>query len=180
MDSVSFDPITYVPARRREVISLLPVFQVMIVRHEKISWGSGYTNHWCLYLKTSGSTAVMVDCQPSHSIPSTITYRGSKAVLIISELDRLLLPDAIKVIALPAKAGLTVKDIIVAFMESGRHRYEFTSDGVGCRKWVFDQIDLLQSLDYIASSDECHTAREAILRLWPDGSSLLLDAGVYY
>lgn len=122
----AFNPVRYVPARRQEVISALPVYQITAVAHEKISWGNRFTNHWCLYLQTSESASVSIDCQPSHSVPSTVTNGGSKGFLIVSELDEPFSRDATKVVTLAATADLTVGHVVQALMNSGRHRYEFT------------------------------------------------------
>ena len=62
----------------------------------------------------------------------------------------------------------------------GRHKYEFDQQGVGCRNWVTDQVNILLEQQYAVDNAQCETARQAILKLWPDDTQLALDAGAYY
>lgn len=171
----SFQPIHFVPKHRRTEILELPVLSIKAVPHSK---NSG-TNHWCLYLVTSDESSVCFNCQPSYSVPSTILPGGSKAYLVISELDCVVAEDAQAQFDLSVAPGLKVKHVYDLLVQNGRHKYEFDSNGVGCRFWTTDQINLLHQHQIIADTVQIAAAKDGILKVWPDQLPLGLDQGVY-
>ncbi|EKV18748.1 hypothetical protein PDIG_07410 [Penicillium digitatum PHI26] len=62
----------------------------------------------------------------------------------------------------------------------GRHKYEFDANGVGCRFWTTNQINLLYQLRFVGNASQVAAAKAGILKLWPDQSPLPLDQGAYY
>lgn len=171
-----FSPVHFVPSSRKNDILASPVTRVLAVAHENL----GHTNHWCFYISTSASTSVRFDCQPSHTIPSTVLSHGSKANLIISELPLVLPPEAEAHFPLDVAPGLTVARIYNLITDIGRHLYEFDADGVGCRCWVTDQLDLLHQAGLITSGSQVADAKKGILKLWPQQTPNPLDQGAYY
>ncbi|PWY80793.1 hypothetical protein BO94DRAFT_537003 [Aspergillus sclerotioniger CBS 115572] len=172
----TFHPIHFIPATRQAHILATPITSARAVGHTQ----EGGTNHWCFYLETSPSTSIQLDCQPSHSITSTEIPGGSKAFVIISELDRLLSHDAETEFRLDVVPGLTVTKIIEHLTDHGRHNYEFDSNGVGCRYWVTDQINLLYELGVFTDSSQVDAAKDGIRKLWPEKTAHPLDQGSYY
>ena len=175
-----FNPVRFVPPSRQQTILAFQVDSISVAAQKKTSWGKGFTNHWCLYLRTSQNQSVQIDCQPSYSVPGTVIPGGSKAFVIISELSYALSHDAVKDVSLTVRPGLTVAHVVNSLIASGRHKYEFNQQGVGCRNWVTDQVNILLEQQYAVDGVQCETARQAILKLWPDGTQLALDAGAYY
>lgn len=178
--ATGFNPVRFVPPSRQQTILAFQVDSISVAAHNKTSWGKGFTNHWSLYLRTSQNTSVRIDCLPSYSVPSTVIPGGSKAFVIISELSSALSHDAVKDVSLTVRPGLTVAHVVNLLIASGRHKYEFNQQGVGCRNWVTDQVNNLLEQQYTVDGAQCETARQTILKLWPDGTQLAMDAGAYY
>ncbi|KAL4744329.1 uncharacterized protein BDW70DRAFT_145878 [Aspergillus foveolatus] len=172
----SFQPIHFIPKHRQAQILELPVQRIIAVAHGQ---NSG-TNHWSLYLLTSDRSSVRIDCQPSYSVPSSVLSGGSKANLIISELPYAVSHDAQAQFVLNVSANLKVKSVYNLLIQNGRHKYEFDSNGVGCRFWTTNQLDLLQQNLLITDAAQVAAAKGGILKLWPDQTPLALDRGAYY
>lgn len=173
---MSFKTVHFVPASEKHAILALPVYHICAVAHEQ----QANTNHWCFYLHTGTNTSVSIDCTPSFSVPSTMLPGGSKANMIISRLSNETLHGTVKVFKLAVKPNLTVADIYDALIQNGRHKYEFDANGVGCRWWVSGQLDLLKEKQIVTSSQEVAVSKDAISKLWPEGTPLALDQGAYY
>ncbi|KAI5295202.1 hypothetical protein KEM55_006300 [Ascosphaera atra] len=173
-----FKPIHFVPASPKDAILATPVLSVRVVAHEHEPGAK--TNHWCFYLRTGGDQAVAVDCIPSYMIPSTVLTGGSKGNVIVSELASEVPEGAVKVCELGLRSPVTVGDIINLLVDNGRHKYEFNDQGVGCRFWVTDQLELFKEKGFIAASSEIDTTEAAILKLWPEETPNPLDQGAYY
>lgn len=110
----------------------MPVKSVLAVAHEKEEIIN--TNHWCLYLATSSTSSIRLDCQPSHTFASTVLQGGSKANIVFSELlNEEVSSDAKEKFVLDVAPGLTVGDFYNRIVQAGHHKYEFDSNGVGCR-----------------------------------------------
>lgn len=165
-------PIHFVPPSRQAEILAHPVNRILAVQHSKIE----RTNHWCLYLSTSPSSSVQIDCQPGYTLPSTVVLQGgSKANLIIAELDSECPRDAQAVFALDVVPGISVGLFVAEITRHGRQKYGFDAEGVGCRWWTTDLIDLLYRLRVIGDASQVAAAKAGILKLWPDQTYLLLD-----
>ncbi|KIX08968.1 uncharacterized protein Z518_00046 [Rhinocladiella mackenziei CBS 650.93] len=172
--------VQYIPASRKDVIRQQQVTMIRAVAHERKPWdNSRSTNHWCLYLQTSPTSSVRVDMTPSYSYPSTRLPGGSKGNLIVSELPYVVTNHAKKIVQIRPMQGLRVHHIVDALIQAGRDKYEFDRDGVGCRMWTSNTLSLLQSNGY-GNSGQIQEAQAAILKVWPDGTSLELDRGAYY
>ncbi|CAG8081687.1 unnamed protein product [Penicillium olsonii] len=171
-----FQPVHYVPASRQAQMLAMPVKRILAVPHRK----AGDTNHWCLYLSSSSTSSVRIDCQPSHTVPSSVLRGGSKANLIISELPYEISTDAQTQFILDVVPGLSVGQVWEEITRYGRHKYEFDANGVGCRFWTTDQINLLYQLRFVGNASQVAAAKAGILKLWPDQSPLPLDQGAYY
>lgn len=172
----NFQPLNFIPKHRQAQILESPVQSLIAVPHSK----KANTNHWCLYLLTSDRSSVRIDCQPSYSVPSTILRGGSKAYVIISELSYTVSKDAQAQFLLGVAPGLKVRHFYDLLIENGRHKYEFDSNGVGCRFWTTDQINLLHQHRLITDMAQVTVAKNGILKLWPDQTLLELDRGAYY
>ncbi|KAJ5865043.1 uncharacterized protein N7529_006959 [Penicillium soppii] len=168
--------IHFVPAKRQTQILEMEVKHIIAVPHQQ----EAGTNHWCLYFSTSPTTSIRLDCQPSYSVPSSILQGGSKADLIISELPYEAESDAQAKLILNTAFGLSFGRIWDQITRHGRHKYEFDENGVGCRCWITDQIDLLYELQIIIDENQVRDAIAAILKLWPEKTPLALDQGAYY
>lgn len=108
---------------------VMPVKRILAVPHRK----EGGTNHWNLYLSTSHTSSIRIDCQPSHTVPSSVLRGGFKANLIIPELPYEISRDAQAQFILDVATGLSVWQVIGETTRYGRHTYEFDANGVGCR-----------------------------------------------
>ncbi|KAI9766136.1 MAG: hypothetical protein M1840_006703 [Geoglossum simile] len=178
-----FDPVCYVPSPRKQALLALLVKAIRVAGHEKVVGKTGrsdFTNHWCLYLQMFGKGSVQIDCQPSYSVRGTVIQGGSKANIIVSEIPDDMSREVIKYTELVVRTGLTVGNVVDLLLTCGRHKYEFTSEGVGCRKWVSDQVELLYEQGVVVSKTQCETTRDTILKLWPDGTPLDIEDGKYY
>ncbi|KAL2823783.1 hypothetical protein BDW59DRAFT_92146 [Aspergillus cavernicola] len=174
----TFQPIHFIPKHREPQILSLSIQNIITGPH----YQDAGTNHWCFYLETRQNTFIQLDCLPSYSIPSTILPGGSKANLIISELETTVSPDiqARFVLGVPPSQNTTVKNLLDILVENGRHKYEFDFKGVGCRYRVTDQVELLYQNGLVVDRAQIETVKAAIVKLWPEKSPLELDRGAYY
>jgi hypothetical protein len=140
--------VQYIPPSRKDTIRQKQVSMIRAVGHERIPWNTRFTNHWCLYLETSPNTSVRLDMTPTYTYPSTVVTGGSKGTLIVSELNYVVSQHAKKIILIQPTQGLRVSHIVDALMLAGHDRYEFDSNGVGCRMWTSNALTLLQSKNY--------------------------------
>lgn len=111
---------------------------------------------------------------------STVLAGGSKANVVISELSYVVSHDAQARFTLAVTPSLTVADVYNALIQNGRHKYEFDSQGVGCRYWTSSQLDLLHQQQILTNAGEVAATKAGILKLWPDQTKLALDQGAYY
>lgn len=176
---MSLQTVQYVPPSRKSIILAKPVTEILAVAHQKDRWGNTFTNHWCIYLQTGSNSSVRLDMIPSHSIPSTALSGGSKGILVVSELNYEYSNTASKVVRIPSASGLRVSHIVDALVNARYDRYEFDRDGVGCRMWTTNILTLLQQRSWGITA-RFEVAKDAIGKLWPDGSALPLDRGAYY
>ncbi|KKK15930.1 hypothetical protein AOCH_000647 [Aspergillus ochraceoroseus] len=168
--------IHFVPASRQTQILAMPVKRMLIVPHQQAAG----TDHWCIYLSTSPISSVCVDCTPSYTVPSSVLQGGSKANIIISELPHETSPDAQTAFVLDVAPGLSVGQAIGEVTQNGRHKYEFDANGVGCRWWITDMINLFYQLQVVGNASQVAEAKAGLLKLWPDQTPHPLDQGAYY
>ncbi|KAL4912898.1 hypothetical protein BDW62DRAFT_206047 [Aspergillus aurantiobrunneus] len=173
-----FKPIQFIPKSRQTHLLSLPIQRIIAAPHHQDTG----TNHWCFYLAVSPTTSVQLDCLPTYSIPSTTLPGGSKANVIISELDYLVSPDveATFTLDLASDRIITVKDIHDLLVENGRHKYEFDRRGVGCRFWIAQQVDLIYQSGFLVDEKQVENMKAAVVKLWPEQTPLELDQGAYY
>jgi hypothetical protein len=172
----TFQAVHFVPKNRQDQILALPVKQILAVPHTQ----NAGTNHWCLYRLVSREKSVQIDCQPSYSAPSTVLRGGSKANLIVSELTHKVPDDAQAEFIINVTPRLSVSRIYDLLIENGRHKYEFDADGVGCRYWTTDQLNLLHQAQFATNVSQIIAAKSGIQKLWPEQTPLALDQGAYY
>ncbi|OJJ07673.1 hypothetical protein ASPVEDRAFT_88911 [Aspergillus versicolor CBS 583.65] len=175
-----FKPIHFIPEARQEHILSLTVQRIIAAPHHQ----DAGTNHWCFYLVVSPSTSIKLDCVPSYSAPSDILPGGSKAYLILSELDYLV-PDDVEAtfnLDVPTDIGteITVDDILEVLIDNNRHMYGFDSNGAGCRFWVTEQLEFFYDAEYLVDGTQVQAVKAALVKLWPEQTPLELDKGAYY
>lgn len=100
--------------------------------------------------------------------------------ILLSRLSYETSHSAVKVFELAVQQNLTVADIYNILVQNGRHKYEFDANGVGCRCWTSGQLDLLKEKQVLTNPQEVATVKDAILKLWPEGTPMALDQGAYY
>ncbi|OQE68115.1 hypothetical protein PENNAL_c0125G00094, partial [Penicillium nalgiovense] len=149
-----FQPVHYVPASRQAQMLAMPVKRILAVPHRK-----------------AGAKPRCSELGP---------WGGSKANLIISELPYEISRDAQAQFILDVATGLSVRQVVGEITRYGRHKYEFDANGVGCRCWTTDQINLLYQLQFVGNASQVTAAKAGILKLWPDQTPLPLDQGAYY
>lgn len=172
-----FEPVKYIPASNESHILALPVQCIHVAAHQPEPWGNKFTNHWTFYLVTSQTSSVKIDCTPSGQAGPAVG--GYKANIVISELSDALATDVLHYRTLQTPQGLTVAHMVNNLINLGRHRYEFHPEGVGCRKWVLDQVELLEQLQY-GDSANCQAAIQDLYKFWPAGTDLEMKFGQYY
>jgi hypothetical protein len=180
----AFKPIKYIPRSEEITIRAKPVFALHAVGHSKIPgpYAGERTNHWCVYLQTSASEDdeyVCVNAVPNPQQAGTAILGGFKADVIVSLLHGAV-DDATHKVEIPVAEGLTVGLIVDLLAQAGRDRYEFTVEGVGCRRWTTDTLALLAQQKWLVSSEAVALATADTLKLWPEGTLLAIDNGVYY
>ena len=100
--------------------------------------------------------------------------------MIVSKLAYLLSRSSGPVCSLSVDENTTVGGVVDNFISNGRHRYEFNSEGTGCRSWTNDQVLLLQQLNVITDEEEVKVVRETMLLKYPKETPYPMDAGAYY
>ncbi|KAJ6118436.1 hypothetical protein N7471_013903 [Penicillium samsonianum] len=166
-----FQPVHYVPASRQAQILAMPVKRILAVPHRK----AGGTNHWCLYLSSSPTSSVRIDCQPSHTVPSSVLRGGSKANLIISELPYETSTDAQAQFILDVAPGLSVGQVWGKLLDMGVINTNLMHLELGA-----DAGLLIRLIFYTNFNLSVAAAKAGILKLWPDQTPLPLDQGAYY
>lgn len=174
---MEFNPIHFIPQAHKPQILSSPITRIHAIPHGK----HANTNHWCFYLTTpTPSRTIQLDCQPTHSIPSTVLTGGSKANVLFSKVPYAIPPDAQANFPLDVVEGVTVQDVCNLLVEHGREKYEFDEDGVGCRGWVCGMLDLLFGQGFAVEAVQVQEAKGGIGRVWPEGVGQALDRGAYY
>jgi hypothetical protein len=173
----AFQPICYVPGNKEAEIRSCQVQEISAVAHDLLDGGA---NHWCFYLQISGTHTVCLGMAPTHTVPSTILPNGSKGNMIISMLPDRSLISASKTVQLDVCAGLTVGRVVDHLIQSAHSKYEFNSEGRGCRMWMTDQIALFERQGNITNSTQAEEARNAILMEYPSMRPFPIDVGAYY
>ncbi|KFZ18149.1 hypothetical protein V501_01343 [Pseudogymnoascus sp. VKM F-4519 (FW-2642)] len=173
----AFQSIHFVPADEEVDIRSRPVQAIYIVAHDTLPDGA---NHWCFYLKLSPAASICINMVPTYSAPSTVLHDGSKGNIILSALSSIYPPFATKTVCLSVCANLTVGRVIDVLVQSGRDKYDFNSEGRGCRMWTTDQIELFERERIITDPVQAAEARSAILTEYPSEKPFPLDVGAYY
>ncbi|KAB8219954.1 hypothetical protein BDV33DRAFT_191539 [Aspergillus novoparasiticus] len=165
---MSTSPIHYIPQRRTPQILSQEIYYIIACPHAQVP------------LSTSETTSIALDCQPSHTVPSSVLVGGSKAYVILSELNAPAGSDALLefAVGVDMRAGLRVRDVVDVLVENGRERYEFDADRVGCRFWVTEVLELLLRVGVLVDGRQVERAKGMVKRLWPEGTDLELDRGV--
>jgi hypothetical protein len=172
-----FEPVVYIPASRKDATLASQVQCIHVAAHNPESWGNKLTNHWALYLVTGPSSLVRIDCAPSGQAGPVAG--GDRANIVVSELKCPVSNNAVHNVTLQTPPDLTVANVINSLINSGRHRYEFHPEGVGCRKWIMDQMNLLAELQY-GDAANCQAAIQDLFKIWPAGTDLDMKPGSYY
>jgi hypothetical protein len=175
------NPVSYVPASRRDVIRAYPVLRLLAVCHPPTTTtgGTGITNHWTLTFEVSDSKSVRLDIQPNPNPSQIHTNGGQKAYVIVSELEYLVTTHAVRFDIVSVTYQRTVGWYIDYFAAGGRFRYAFHPQGVGCRQWQTDTMQLLSDTGNVNRA-ESEVARRALACTWPDGRPAAPAAGTYF
>lgn len=176
-----FKPIVYVPSSQQEFMlaRTIQTIQVCALTKEYDEIRKD-VQHWIISLKTAEAESVTIDMQPSHSQPSTELVNGSKGIIVVSLLASSIAPNVVHSIHItPSQAGITVGNLIEKLKQSGREKYEFSSKGTGCRKWVCETMEMLDDLGYITNVAATSSKSDVGL-MWPDNSASPIDKGAYY
>lgn len=173
----AFQSIHFVPADSEVEIRSRQVQAIYVVAHDTLPNGG---NHWCFYFQSSESASICIDMTPTYSLPSTALHDGSKGNIIISALSCIYPSSATKTIRLSVCANLTVGRVVDLLIQSGRDKYEFDSEGRGCRMWTTDQVNLLEKQQMITNSAQAAETRNAILTQYPSETPYPLVMGTYY
>jgi hypothetical protein len=173
----AFQSIHFVPADSEVEIRSRQVEAIYVVAHDPLPDGA---NHWCFYLNLSSAASISLDMTPTYTAPSTVLHDGSKGNITISALPSTYPSSATKTICLNVCANLSVGRVIDLLIQSGRDRYDFNSEGRGCRMWTTDKITLFEGQGIITDPAQAVEARSAILAEYPSGKPFPLDVGAYY
>ncbi|KAF1818422.1 uncharacterized protein K489DRAFT_405001 [Dissoconium aciculare CBS 342.82] len=177
----AFVPIKYVPAPKKAEIQARSVSCLHTIAEPPAAGPhpGSLTNHWCLYLETGEGESVCVNAQPNPQQGATTIEGGFKADVIVSLMPYAMAIDKAHHVSMSVIEGATVGRLIDRLVESGRDRYEFNADGVGCRNWVTDTLTLLTQEKWLRV-EEVEVAKADIRKLWPEGTPLEIDNGGYY
>ncbi|PWY69006.1 hypothetical protein BO94DRAFT_590585 [Aspergillus sclerotioniger CBS 115572] len=176
--SPPFHPLQFIPPTQEPTILTHPITHLLITAHEPLPRGG---NHWCIYLSTTTpTTSIQIDMTPSYTVPGTTNPTGSKGIMIISTQPYTTPPRATKAFRIDIHPGYKVKDLVDLLTSEGRHQYEFTSEGEGCRFWVDQVVELIAEKGWVVDDKQVGDAREGILIKWPAGGRYGLVVGRYY
>jgi hypothetical protein len=184
----AFKSVVYVPASQEEVI-LSKVVQFIQIYAYQLGIGTANkgAQHWVLHLQTGVYESICINMQPSYSQPATTEAAagGSKGQMVVSLLHPFSISDDASVVQSysfsPARPNTTVRDMINSLTHHGRDKYDFNADGVGCRRWLSDTLDLWAQpeLGY-CSQQNANTSKSFIEKHWPSGAPSPLKGGGYY
>ncbi|KAF4828149.1 hypothetical protein CGCTS75_v007586 [Colletotrichum tropicale] len=183
-----FEPVQFIPKKDREQILSLSVLEASAVAHEPLAKGG---NHWTFYLTITPNTfeadawrLMQLDCTPSGT-PAGDGGDGSKANIVLSLLEDRQYSRAQCKCRLTTRQPLKVSDFIDTIIEHGREKYDFNNMGLGCKKWVADQMDLFLKAGIITDQEEVKHARSEMMFQWEkfehiDDHSSWVSTGSYY
>jgi hypothetical protein len=176
-----FKPIVYIPSTKEKYIlsKRVQTFQICAVmkEHDHVR---GDVQHWLISLKTGDCESVTIDMQPTHNQPSTVLVGGSKGVLVVSLLSKSVEANVVHNIQItPLETGIMVENVMETLKQSDREKYEFNSQGTGCRNWICGTTTLLTDRRYI-DAEAAKRAQADVSRLWPDNIASPMDTGAYY
>ncbi|KAH9861418.1 hypothetical protein J1614_011164 [Plenodomus biglobosus] len=172
------NPISYVPPSKKDEILAYTVQRIYAVCQPITrTSGNGQTNHWTLTFDVGEGKSVGMDVQPNPQQPHT--NGGDKAHVIVSLLDYLITIEAERCDAVSVTHGRTVGWYTDYLSTDGRFKYAFSPDGIGCRKWVTDILQLLADIGEVDKS-QAESAGNAIAYLWPAGTYSAPTSGTYF
>lgn len=175
------DTVQYFPKSQKDTLLPKTVLEIIEIAHKKNPkpGQKGTTNHWAFYLVVSPKQSVRVDCTPS-GLSGTSGKGTMKATIVISGLEYTCSTNteaASKTSLKPAKK-ITVKNVVDLITSKGLDKYDFNAQGTGCRFWNTRVLDEMAKAGMAAPADVAK-AKASILKLWPTGTALPLDQGVF-
>ncbi|KAF1970568.1 hypothetical protein BU23DRAFT_556782 [Bimuria novae-zelandiae CBS 107.79] len=87
-------------------------------------------NHWTIYMLTSATGSVQLNMQ----LADSVSDRGK---LVVKEHAYVNSNTAVQFWDIPARPNTLAGTVYNLILSKGRHRYNMTEGGVGCRWWVF-------------------------------------------
>jgi hypothetical protein len=167
-----------VPASKKDELLAYTVQRIYAVCHPITrTSGTGQTTHWTLTFDVGEGKSVRMDIQPNPQQPHT--NGGDKAYVILSLLDYLITSHAERHDLVSVTYGRPVSWYVDYLSTGGRFKYAFSPDGIGCRKWATDTLQLLADIGEVDRT-QAESARNAIAYLWPARTHSAPVGGTYF
>ncbi|KAJ9253036.1 hypothetical protein DTO280E4_8389 [Paecilomyces variotii] len=130
-----------------------PVDQVRVVVHTMgVSGPTTSDNHWSIYLVLPNNTgSIRINMRAEYEDPTGLLEWTSHIYAVTTS--------AIKYWDFPAASGVQVAHIARLIYGLGRHKYEMSGGGSGCRYWVYSIMYDLGQNNYVSG--------QASQQLWP-------------
>lgn len=177
-EAAAAKPISYVPASKKDEILARTVQGIYAICHPiSPTSGNGQTNHWTLIFDIGGGESVSMDVQPNPAQPHA--NGGDKAFVILSFLDHLIPTHAERYELVSVTYRRPVGWYVDYLSTTGRFKYAFSPDGIGCRKWITDTLQLLANIGEVDRT-QAESARDTIAYLWPACTHSALVGGTYF
>lgn len=115
-------------------IPQLVVEKVRVVAHTMgpvTAGGQLSQNHWSIYLLTQGGGSVRLNMAANPQL------HEDKGIFTVTRHAYDLTTSAVRCWDFPAVKHFIVGDVLRLIQRKGRHRYRMTTNGVGCRHWMY-------------------------------------------
>ncbi|KAI9808785.1 MAG: hypothetical protein M1825_003938 [Sarcosagium campestre] len=116
------------------------------------------TNHWNFFFQISGTQSLFVDPKPA--------VMTNKLQLEITLKDNHMTSHGLLHVTLTPVEGLTIKDVLELITTNRLDRYEFDSDGNGCRYWALQFVAHLNRAEKLENPQEVALLRERLGKTW--------------
>ncbi|KAF2799780.1 hypothetical protein K505DRAFT_320924 [Melanomma pulvis-pyrius CBS 109.77] len=194
-----FNPIVFIPTSAKSEILNASVRAIFAVAHTIDSpqaTTTERTNHWCFYIETADAEFVVLNVTPTGP-EGTVVKGGYKANIVLSicadsnVAKKMGGSDGVGItetdiahfekleVTCPADMHFTIQDIVTLIVSEGRHRFEFSAEGTGCRFWVKGMLELFGEMGWV-DGEKARMVVGEIGRFWPGGEDLDIDRGEYY
>jgi hypothetical protein len=161
--------VDYMPPELSNELGNLQAAKISVAAHLPINAtneSKTKTNHWCFYVEVGKAKSVRINMTVNVLAQSgSFDKAGFLGTLNVQNLPYLFSDTVTKSVTLDTlnAEAATVLDLVAAIQEVGYEKYDFESNGNGCRFWVIKVLELFKEKGFVGDITE---AVEALQYAW--------------